>query len=107
MAPPRPGASSRYRALFAEIGPGLTFMAMHANAPGEIELIEPDTAAIRIEEYECSRRRADRLDRRPARAPWHPLRFPDSLASIEGSNLPDPAAEEANRICDRRQKDEG
>jgi hypothetical protein len=44
-------AEHRYRALFAEIGPGLTFMAMHANASGEIEFIEPDTAAIRIEEY--------------------------------------------------------
>ncbi|MCX5494420.1 polysaccharide deacetylase family protein [Kaistia dalseonensis] len=48
-------AEARYRALFADIGPGLTFMAMHANAPGEIEAIEPRSAAIRTEEYDVLR----------------------------------------------------
>lgn len=62
-------AEHRYRALFAEIGPGLTFMAMHANAPGEIEFIEPDTAAIRIEEYRvlCTDGPIDWIDDLPVR----------------------------------------
>lgn len=44
-------AEERYRALFAEIGPGVNFMAFHANAPGEIEAIEPTSAQIRTDEY--------------------------------------------------------
>ncbi|MCW6511836.1 polysaccharide deacetylase family protein [Lichenifustis flavocetrariae] len=44
-------AEDRYRALFAEIGPGVNFMALHANAPGEIEAIEPASARIRTDEY--------------------------------------------------------
>ena len=84
-----PQPSAVIGSLFAEIGPGLTFMAMHANAPGEIEFIEPDTAAIRIEEYTgAQRRRADRLDRRPARTPWHPPRIPDSPESDLNSKPP-------------------
>lgn len=42
----------RYDALLDRIGPGLTFICFHANAPGELELIEPGSAAIRIDEYE-------------------------------------------------------
>lgn len=45
------GVEDRYRPLFAAVGPGFTFMALHPNCPGEIEEIEPGTAAIRIEEY--------------------------------------------------------
>ncbi|WP_413991453.1 polysaccharide deacetylase family protein [Labrys okinawensis] len=48
-------AEVRYRALFGEIGSGLTFMALHANAPGELEAIEPASAAIRIGEYDVLR----------------------------------------------------
>jgi chitin disaccharide deacetylase len=48
-------ADVRYRALFAAIGPGLNFMALHANAAGEIEVIEPASAQIRIDEYEVLR----------------------------------------------------
>ncbi|MDR6294563.1 hypothetical protein E9232_007117 [Inquilinus ginsengisoli] len=48
-------AAGRYRALFGAIGPGLTYLALHANAPGEIEAIEPLSAHIRIEEYEVLR----------------------------------------------------
>jgi chitin disaccharide deacetylase len=44
-------AEARYRALFAGIGPGLNFMALHANAAGELEAIEPQSAQIRIDEY--------------------------------------------------------
>ena len=40
-----------YAGLLGRIGPGLTYMALHFNAPGEVESIEPDSAHIRIEEY--------------------------------------------------------
>jgi predicted glycoside hydrolase/deacetylase ChbG (UPF0249 family) len=42
----------RYRDLFAKIDDGFTFVALHPNCPGEIEAIEPETAAIRVEEYD-------------------------------------------------------
>lgn len=51
-------AEERYRALFAEVGPGVNFLALHANAPGEIEMIEPDSAQIRTEEYAVLRNAA-------------------------------------------------
>jgi hypothetical protein len=44
-------AAERYHALFARIGPGLNFFALHANAPGDIEAIE-SSAPIRIQEFE-------------------------------------------------------
>jgi predicted glycoside hydrolase/deacetylase ChbG (UPF0249 family) len=40
-----------YSGLVGEIAPGLTYMAMHFNAPGEIEHIEPALSFIRTEEY--------------------------------------------------------
>ena len=40
-----------YDALMARIKPGLNFLALHFNAPGEIEAIEPGSAHIRTEEY--------------------------------------------------------
>ena len=40
------------RTLFDDVPDGLTFFALHPNAPGELEAIEPDTAHIRIAEYE-------------------------------------------------------
>ncbi len=45
-------AAERHDALFEALGPGFTVLALHPNAPGEVEAIEPDTAAIRIAEYE-------------------------------------------------------
>lgn len=45
-------ARERYEALYNKIGPGLTFICLHANAPGEIEVIEPGSAQIRIDEYD-------------------------------------------------------
>ena len=48
-------AKDRYSALFAEIGPGVNFMALHANAPGEIEAIEPASAKIRTDEFDVLR----------------------------------------------------
>jgi predicted glycoside hydrolase/deacetylase ChbG (UPF0249 family) len=41
-----------YGPLFESIPPGLTMLALHPNAPGELELIEPDSAYIRTGEYE-------------------------------------------------------
>jgi len=43
---------ARYHALFAGVRDGFSFMALHPNAPGEVEAIEPETAQIRIEEYD-------------------------------------------------------
>jgi len=43
---------ARYGKLLAKIGPGLNFVCLHANAPGEINVIEPSSAQIRIDEYE-------------------------------------------------------
>lgn len=40
-----------YDALFDGIGPGLNYMALHFNQPGEIAWIEPDPKDIRAEEY--------------------------------------------------------
>jgi predicted glycoside hydrolase/deacetylase ChbG (UPF0249 family) len=55
--PWRRGASveADYDALFARVPAGLTFFAMHFTAPSELQAIEPETAAIRIEEYELFR----------------------------------------------------
>ena len=50
-----------YRTLFADLSVGITFFALHPNAPGEVEVIEPDTAYVRIAEYE--RLGAGALDR--------------------------------------------
>ena len=44
-------AETAYRAIFAEIGPGLTFLSMHFNAPGDFEAVNPEGAHIRTEEY--------------------------------------------------------
>ncbi|MFV0386408.1 polysaccharide deacetylase family protein [Paracoccus sp. (in: a-proteobacteria)] len=44
-------AEQRYLDLFGQIGEGVTFFALHANAPGEISVIEPDSADMRIQEY--------------------------------------------------------
>lgn len=48
-------AEETYQALYASIQPGLTFMAMHFTAPGEIESIERGTSHIRTDEYELFR----------------------------------------------------
>ena len=45
-------AAPVYEAMFADVPEGLTFLALHPNAPGELEAIEPATAHIRIAEYE-------------------------------------------------------
>ena len=45
-------AEAWYSELFSTMPPGLTFAALHFNAPGDVEVIEPDSAHIRIAEYE-------------------------------------------------------
>lgn len=44
-------AEAAYRAIFAEIAPGLTFLSMHFNRPGDFEAVNPELAHIRTEEY--------------------------------------------------------
>lgn len=44
-------AATAYRAIFADIPDGLTFLSMHFNAPGDFETINPEFAHIRTEEY--------------------------------------------------------
>jgi hypothetical protein len=48
-----PSAESRgaYRAMIESAGPGLTFLAFHCNAPGDIETIDPERAHCRSDEY--------------------------------------------------------
>jgi predicted glycoside hydrolase/deacetylase ChbG (UPF0249 family) len=48
-------AADAYRAMFVGLQTGLTYIALHPNAPGELEVIEPDTAHIRTEEYDLLR----------------------------------------------------
>ncbi|MGD9704817.1 MAG: ChbG/HpnK family deacetylase [Acidimicrobiia bacterium] len=45
-------AEEWYTELFTTMPAGLTFVAMHFNAPGDVEAIEPHSAHIRIAEYE-------------------------------------------------------
>lgn len=44
-------AETAYRAIFAEIPEGLTFLSMHFNKPGDFEVVNPEAAHIRTEEY--------------------------------------------------------
>ena len=44
-------AETAYREIFAAIGPGLTFLSMHFNAPGDFEAVNPKDAWLRTEEY--------------------------------------------------------
>jgi hypothetical protein len=44
-------AETAYRAMFADVPEGLTYLSLHFNAPGDFEVIEPEFAHIRTEEY--------------------------------------------------------
>ena len=44
-------AETAYRAMFADLPEGLTYLSLHFNAPGDFEFIEPESAHIRTEEY--------------------------------------------------------
>ncbi len=46
---------SAYRELIAGLGRGLTFLAFHCNAPGDIETIVPPRAHWRVNEYDLFR----------------------------------------------------
>ena len=48
-------AEPAYRAIIESVKEGLTFLCLHFNAPGELELIEPRAAYIRTEEYDVFR----------------------------------------------------
>ena len=37
--------------IMSNLNPGLTYLALHPNAPGEIEIIDPEQWHIRTEEY--------------------------------------------------------
>lgn len=40
-----------YEALLGRASPGLSYMALHFNAPGDIETISPEDGRLRVEEY--------------------------------------------------------
>lgn len=48
---PSAEADATYRRLVAELPAGVTFLSLHANAPGDIETIVPDRAHWRTDEY--------------------------------------------------------
>ena len=50
--PPTTPPGPAYREMFDAVPDGLSFLALHPNAPGELEAIEPETAHIRTGEYE-------------------------------------------------------
>ena len=47
----REDAATVYRRMLDALPAGLSFLALHFNAPGDIETIEPSSAYIRTEEY--------------------------------------------------------
>jgi hypothetical protein len=47
----RTDAETAYRQMFAGIQDGLTYLSLHFNKPGDFEVVEPDQAHIRTEEY--------------------------------------------------------
>ena len=64
---PAADTAAAYRAMFDAIPEGLTCMLLHCNAPGDIETIAPDHAALRTAEYALFHRRSSltgRTDRR-------------------------------------------
>ena len=50
-------STATYRRLIEVVGPGLTFLALHCNAPGDIEIIDPGARHCRTDESPCSRTR--------------------------------------------------
>jgi hypothetical protein len=53
MTPFVPGADAdaQYRTMIATLPPGATYLALHCNAPGDIETIVPPRAHFRTDEY--------------------------------------------------------
>jgi hypothetical protein len=58
---PSDEAEAAYTRLVATIEPGVTYLALHCNAPGEIETIVPPRAHWRTDEYRLFR--GDRFGR--------------------------------------------
>jgi hypothetical protein len=48
-------ADDAYQEMFSQKLNGLTFAALHPNAPGEVEVIEPRQFHVRTREYEIFR----------------------------------------------------
>jgi predicted glycoside hydrolase/deacetylase ChbG (UPF0249 family) len=48
-------AEPAYQSVLTDIPEGMSFLALHPNAPGEIDVIEPGSAHIRTDEYELLR----------------------------------------------------
>jgi predicted glycoside hydrolase/deacetylase ChbG (UPF0249 family) len=44
-------AATAYRAMFADVPEGLTYLSLHFNTPGDFEAVEPESAHLRTEEY--------------------------------------------------------
>ncbi len=44
-------AETVYREMFQNLSEGLTYLSLHFNAPGDFEVVEPEYAHIRTEEY--------------------------------------------------------
>ena len=44
-------AETTYQEIFRSVPYGLSFFAFHFNTPGDFELVEPEYARIRTEEY--------------------------------------------------------
>jgi predicted glycoside hydrolase/deacetylase ChbG (UPF0249 family) len=44
-------AATAYRGMFQSLPDGLSFLSLHFNAPGDFEVVEPEYAHIRTEEY--------------------------------------------------------
>jgi predicted glycoside hydrolase/deacetylase ChbG (UPF0249 family) len=79
------GVEAAYRALFARLPAGLSFLALHFNAPGEIEAIDRE-AAIRTGEYELFRSgRAAELMREYGIEPVGMRAFRDALRGAGGT----------------------
>ncbi len=53
ISPACPSAetAATYRALLADLPAGLTYISLHPNAPGDIEVINPPRAFFRVDEY--------------------------------------------------------
>lgn len=49
------GCGEAYRAMIESLKPGLSFLAFHCNAPGDIEVIVPPRAHWRVNEYNLFR----------------------------------------------------
>ncbi len=44
-------SDATYRQMIEDLTPGVTFFALHPNAPGDIEVIKPDLAHCRTDEH--------------------------------------------------------